>query len=46
MATHDLIGELQRVQLLDTALQQPIRDAILRLLDDKSSDVATVAVKW
>src|ERR1700722_10082119 len=46
MAVHDLIEQLKLVQgQLDASLQTPIRDVILRLLDDGSSDVATVAVK-
>lgn len=46
MATKDLIDQLKSViGQLDPHLQQPIRDAILRLLDDKNSDVATMSVK-
>lgn len=46
MSTKDLIDQLKLVtSTIDPTLQQPIRDTILRLLDDKNSDVATMAVK-
>ena len=47
MAMHDLVEQLKALTLpLDAALQVPVRDTILRLLNDGSSDVATVSVKW
>ena len=46
MAMHDLIEQLKQTSgQLETALQVPVRDTILRLLNDGSSDVATVTVK-
>ena len=46
MSTKDLMDQLRLVSgALDVPLQQPVRDAILRLLDDKNSDVSTMAVK-
>lgn len=46
MATSDLIAEMAKQQgQLDSSLQLPIRNAILKQLDDKSSNVATLAVK-
>lgn len=46
MATKDLIDQLKCVPTtLESTLQQPVRDSILRLLDDKNSDVSTIAVK-
>ena len=46
MAMHDLIEQLkQTTGQLDAALQVPVRDTLLRLLNDGSSDVATVTVK-
>jgi hypothetical protein len=46
MSVMDLIAELKLISgQLDASLQLPIRDVILKLLDDGSSDVATVAVK-
>jgi hypothetical protein len=47
MAMHDLVEQLKALTSpLDAALQVPVRDTILRLLNDGSSDVATVSVKW
>lgn len=46
MATKDLISQLKLVSgPVDSSLQASVRDAILRLLDDKNSDVSTMAVK-
>lgn len=46
MAAHDLVEQLKVTQgLIDATVQVPLRDTILRLLDDGSSDVSTVAVK-
>ena len=46
MATNDLIRELEKVEgFLDNLLQEPVRNAVLKLLDDKGKDVSTIAVK-
>ena len=47
MAMHDLVEALKALSSasLDASLQVPVRDTILRLLNDGSSDVATVSVK-
>jgi len=46
MATKDVMEQLRLVSgPLEGALQLPLRNAILRLLDDKNSDVSTMAVK-
>ena len=48
MAIRDLIEQLNLISAtstLDPASQTALRDAILRLLDDGSSDVSTSAVK-
>jgi len=45
MATHDLITELEKVDVLDQSLQIRIRQAIIQQLDDKNTDVQTVAVR-
>ena len=47
MATSDLTQELESNEgLVDATLQGPIRNAILKQLEDSSTDVQTVAVKW
>lgn len=47
MATSDLTSELSQVEgLLEPSLQVPLRNAILKQLDDKSIEVQAVAVKW
>jgi len=44
MATSDLAAELEKVEgQLDSSLQTPIRDAILKQLDDPSNDVQSIA---
>ena len=44
MATSDLAEALEQVEgQLDTSLQTPIRDAILKQLDDPSNDVQSIA---
>ena len=44
MATSDLAAELEKVEgRLDSSLQTPIRDAILKQLDDPSNDVQSIA---
>jgi cullin-associated NEDD8-dissociated protein 1 len=46
MATNDLIKELEKVEgFLDNSLQEPVRNAVLKQLDDKGKDVSTIAVK-
>ena len=46
MAMHDMIEQLKQTSgQLDSSLQIPVRDTVLRLLNDGSSDVATVTVK-
>jgi len=46
MATKDVMEQLRLVSgPLEPALQLPLRECILRLLDDKNSDVSTMAVK-
>lgn len=46
MATNDLIKELDKVQgFLDQTLQVPVRNAVLKQLEDKGKDVSTIAVK-
>jgi len=46
MATSDLASELEKVDgQLDSSLQTPIRDAILKQLDDTSNDVQSIACK-
>eukprot|EP00484_Ammonia_sp_Unknown_P008564 CAMPEP_0197075724 /NCGR_PEP_ID=MMETSP1384-20130603/211754_1 /TAXON_ID=29189 /ORGANISM="Ammonia sp." /LENGTH=1301 /DNA_ID=CAMNT_0042514573 /DNA_START=883 /DNA_END=4788 /DNA_ORIENTATION=- len=46
MATSDLATELEKVEgQLDSSLQTPIRDAILKQLDDPSNDVQSIACK-
>lgn len=45
MATNDLITELQRDVTLDAAMERRICAAVLRQLDDKSTDVQSIAVK-
>merc|ERR1719229_631895 len=46
MATSDLASELEKVEgQLDSSLQTPIRDAILKQLDDTSNDVQSIACK-
>ncbi|GAB5360131.1 hypothetical protein AAMO2058_000601000 [Amorphochlora amoebiformis] len=45
MATHDLITELDKVDVLEQSLQVRIRQAIIAQLDDKNTDVQTVAVR-
>ena len=46
MATSDLASELEKVDgQLDSSLQTPIRDAILKQLDDPSNDVQSIACK-
>eukprot|EP01084_Bolivina_argentea_P078413 142273_1 len=46
MATSDLISELEKIEgEIDSSLQTPIRDAILKQLDDNSNDVQSVAAK-
>jgi len=46
MATSDLATELEKVDgQLDSSLQTPIRDAILKQLDDPSNDVQSIACK-
>jgi len=47
MALYDLSNELQKENLkLDENSQRQLADVVLRLLDDKSSEVQGVAVKW
>ena len=47
MATSDLTSELEKVDgKLDSSLQTPIRDAILKQLDDTSNDVQAIACRW
>lgn len=47
MATSDLVGELEAVEgVLDASLQGPIRNTVLKQLEDSSADVQSVAVKW
>ena len=47
MATSDLTTELSQVEgLLEASLQVPVRNAILKQLDDTSIEVQAVAVKW
>ncbi|ETO22841.1 hypothetical protein RFI_14352 [Reticulomyxa filosa] len=44
MATSDLTAELEKVEgQLDASLQTPIRDAIMKQLDDPSNDVQAIA---
>ena len=46
MATSDLTNELEKVDgLLDSSLQTPIRDAILKQLDDVNNDVQAQAIR-
>eukprot|EP00490_Sorites_sp_Unknown_P003870 CAMPEP_0114690016 /NCGR_PEP_ID=MMETSP0191-20121206/65212_1 /TAXON_ID=126664 /ORGANISM="Sorites sp." /LENGTH=108 /DNA_ID=CAMNT_0001979389 /DNA_START=49 /DNA_END=375 /DNA_ORIENTATION=+ len=46
MATSDLTTELEKVDgKLDSSLQTPIRDAILKQLDDSSNDVQAIACR-
>jgi len=46
MATSDLIAELDKIEgQLDSSLQTPIRDAILKELDDASNDVQAIACR-
>eukprot|EP00466_Bigelowiella_natans_P003407 jgi/Bigna1/133876/aug1.23_g8584 len=45
MATHDLTAELEKVDVLESTLQCRIRRAIITQLDDKNTDVQTVAVR-
>jgi len=45
MAVQDLVNEIKSLQSVDPSLQVPVRNAILSLLDDKSPNVSTIAVK-
>ena len=45
MATNDLIQELQKDAQLDAAMERRVCAAVLRQLDDKSTDVQSIAVK-
>jgi len=46
MATKDLLEQVRLVSgSVEATLQAPLRECILRLLDDKNSDVSTMAVK-
>src|SRR4051812_37636260 len=47
MATSDLTTELEGIEgIIDGSLQAPIRNAIIKQLEDSSTDVQSVAVKW
>jgi len=47
MATSDLTQDLEQLEgVIDNSLQAPIRNAIIKQLEDSSTDVQTVAVKW
>lgn len=47
MATSDITAKLEHYEgQLDKGLQVSIRNAIISQLEDSSSDVQTVAVKW
>jgi hypothetical protein len=46
MAVRDLIKELEsRDSVSEASVHQPVRERIIKLLEDKSSDVSTVATK-
>ena len=45
MATNDLIQELQKDAQLDAAMERRVCAVVLRQLDDKSTDVQSIAVK-
>jgi hypothetical protein len=47
MAISDLMHALDAYEgKLDTTQQTQIRDTIIKVLDDKSADVQTIAVSW
>jgi hypothetical protein len=44
---HDPDGQRAQVDvMLETSMQKPIHEAIVKRLEDKSIEVQTVAVKW
>jgi len=46
MATSDLITEFEKIEgQLDSTLQTPVRDAIIKELDDVSNDVQAIACR-
>jgi len=45
MAINDLIKQLKDLSKIEQSLQVPIRKAIIKALEDKGADVATIAVR-